>query len=134
MRLEDFLAGEAQKKTFKKGELVITEKTQASAAFFIVEGQVEIFKGPVGKETSIAKLGHGQIFGEMALLRYDEYTLSARALTDVSVFVITPSMLQKELRATHPLIRAILDMLVERMHNTNETLIDLDLTQTLPKK
>ncbi len=127
MRLEDYLEKSAARKNFRKGESVFEEGAQADAAYYIISGQVEIFKKS-GASGVVASLREGEIFGEMALLRFDRYTLSARAAEDTEVFVVTPAMLQEQVRATHPLIRAILGMLVERIHGVNEVLIDLDST------
>jgi CRP-like cAMP-binding protein len=124
MRLEEFLTQNTEQKKFGKGEIIFTEGTQAEAAYYILQGQVEIFKG-TGK-TSVGLLGPGQIFGEMALLRFNEYTLSARAHEDTVVHVIMPELLHSQIRATHPLIQSILNMLVDRVHELNEVLIDLE--------
>ncbi len=129
MRIEDFLAENAEKKTFPEGRVIFEEGRQADCAYFITRGKVEIFKGPPAKNSVLAVLGPGEIFGEMALLRFDHYTLSARAAADTEVRIITPEMLQTQLRETHPLIRAILDRLVERIHEANAVLIDLDSAQ-----
>ncbi len=129
MRLEDFLAENAEKKAFPKVHKIFTEGQQADCAYFVIQGKVEIFKGPPAKNSVMAILGPGEIFGEMALLRFDRYTLSARAVADTEVYVIVPEMLQAVLHETHPLIRAILDRLVERIHEANAVLIDIDSAQ-----
>lgn len=126
MRLEEFLTQNTDKKSFKKSEMIFSEGAQGHAAYYIISGKVEIFKGEAENKSSVATLGSGQIFGEMAILRFDEYTLSAQAAEDTIVHIITPAILQKELQAAHPLIRAILDMLADRIRETNEVLIDID--------
>lgn len=131
MRLEEFLETNTKIKTFAAGEDIFAEGEQAGAAYYIIEGRVEIYKGPPGPESRMAELGPDEIFGEMALLRYDKYTLSARALEETKAYVILPEILHEQLRAAHPLVRALLDMLVERIHNVNEVLIDIDQVETL---
>lgn len=126
MRLDEFLQKNAEKQTFRKDELIFEEGREADAAYYIISGEVEIFKGLPGKEPIMAMLEPGEIFGEMALLRYDSYTLSARAASNLELYVITPEILQEQVRNTHPLIKAILDMLVERVNTVNEVLIDLE--------
>lgn len=126
MRLEDFLDQHAEKRSFAAGHPLFVKGAQADAAYCIISGEVEITDGPPGAGALLARLGPGEIFGEMALLRFDSYTLSARAATDVQVFVITPGLLHEQVRQLHPLIKTILDMLVERVHSVNQVLIDLD--------
>ncbi len=123
MRLEDYLDQATDTKSFTKGSLIFSQGQEADAAFYIIEGEVEIFQ-PDG--AVLAALGAGQIFGEMALLRFDSYTLSARASVALKVHVITPSLLQDQVRSAHPLVKAILDMLIERVRTVNDILIDLD--------
>ena len=128
MRLEDFLSENTTLKTVAKDDLIFSEGAQAEAAYYVIEGRVDIFKESETGASVMATLGAGDIFGEMALLRYDEYTLSARAneAGDVKLYVITPEVLQGVIREAHPLVKAILDMLVERVHDVNEVLIDID--------
>lgn len=123
MRLEDYLDQATETKSFNKGALIFAQGQEANAAYYIIEGEVEIFQPD---SAVLAKLGPGQIFGEMALLRFDSYTLSAQAASLLKVHVITPAMLQEQIRAAHPLVKAILDMLAERVRTVNEVLIDLE--------
>lgn len=126
MRLEEFLAGQAEKKSFAKGAAIFSQGEQAKAAYYIISGVAEIFRDQDGQKSVLASLTTGEIFGEMALLRFDEYTLSARAIEDTQVYLITPAIMQQQIRSTPPLIKAVLDMLVDRIHETNQVLIDLD--------
>ncbi len=130
MRLEEFLSENTQRKSFAKGEAFFAQGDQAGAAYYIIQGEVEIFQTLSGAESIMASLGPDEIFGEMALLRFDEYTLSAKAAVDTEVYIITPEVLQVQIRDTHPLVKAILDMLLDRIQNVNEVLTDLDITNT----
>lgn len=126
MRLDEFLKKNTQVKTFEKGQSIFGKGEEAAAAYYVIDGAVEIFQGEGEKPSVMAVLGADEIFGEMALLRFDKYTLSARAAAKTRLYVITPELLQEQIRATHPLIKAIIDMLVDRVHNANEILIDHD--------
>jgi CRP/FNR family transcriptional regulator len=131
MRLEDFLSQNTQSRNFSKGDMVFAAGDQAEAAFCIESGRVEIFQGAGDDVSVLAVLGPGDIFGEMALLRFDEYTLSARATADTKAFVIAPELLQAQVRETPPLVRAILNALVDRIHGLNGLLIDIDKANKL---
>ncbi len=126
MHLEKFLAQNTQSKIFAKGDIIFKQGTQADAAYYVAEGKVEIFQDVGARTSSLAILDAGQIFGEMALLRFDEYTLSAKAAAPTRLYVITPDILQRQIEGTPPLVKAIVDMLVERIHSVNEVLIDHD--------
>ncbi len=126
MSLESFLSAHSQVRSFSAGEVIIAEGEQAEAAFVIKNGYATVFRERVGvAEAILARLGPGAVFGEMALLRYDRYTLSVRAQSDVEVYVIPPALLHDQIRQTPPLVRAILDMALDRVNETNEALIDL---------
>ena len=131
MRLEEFLAENTETVSFPEGEVIFEHGDQAEAAYYIIKGKVEVYEKLGDGESIMAQLGADEILGEMALLRFDEYTLSARALEDIEAYVITPEILQEQVRNTHPLIKAIMDMLMDRMHDTNKVLIDLDTASGL---
>lgn len=130
MSFEDFLAANAESRAFSAGALIVAEGAQAEAAFVVREGHVTVFRTlPDGREAVVARLGPGAIFGEMALLRYDTYTLSVRAEVEAVLYVISPALLHEQIRQTPPLIRAILDMALDRINETNEALIDIGTLQ-----
>ncbi len=124
MRLEEYLEKNTQILVFEKGQIIFGEGQEAAAAYYVIEGSVEIFQGKGASASVMAMLGPDEIFGEMALLRFDKYTLSARAAAKTRLYVIPPEMLHEQIRATHPLIKAIIDMLIDRVHGANEILID----------
>ena len=126
MRLEEFLAENTQIKALSKDEIIFRQGAQADAAYCVAEGKVEIYQEADGRTSSLAVLEAGQIFGEMALLRFDRYTLSAKAVEPSKLYVITPDVLQRQIEKTPPLVKAIVDMLVQRIHDVNEVLIDHD--------
>lgn len=126
MRLEEFLADHTDVKEVKAGGDIFAKSERATAAYFIIEGAVEVYEPVDDGHSTMARLGPGEIFGEMALLRFDKYTLSAKAVEDTRLYVIPPEMLHEEIKSTHPLVKAILDMLLDRIHNVNEVLIDMD--------
>ncbi|MGQ9705532.1 MAG: cyclic nucleotide-binding domain-containing protein [bacterium] len=59
----------------KDGEIIINEGEIGSSMFFIVDGEVKIFRGHLGRKIELAVLKSGNFFGEMALL--DEFPRSA---------------------------------------------------------
>lgn len=127
MSLDAFLSAHAQVQVFEAGAPIVVEGAQAEAAYVLREGHAAVFrKRANGSEALLARLGPGDIVGEMALLRYDFYTLSVRAESPVVAYVIPPDLLHDQMRQTPPLVRAILDMLLDRVNETNEALIDIE--------
>ncbi len=127
MRLEQFLEESAEVKTFAAGEVIAVEGQTAEAAYVVKSGKVSVYSEHDGHESVLGSLGPDEIFGEMALLRYDVYTLNVRADEDTACYVITPDLLHGQIRETPPLVKAILDALVDRIHDVNDVLIDIDV-------
>jgi CRP-like cAMP-binding protein len=127
MRLDDFLVTNAETAAFSKGALIVRQGEEAECAYIVKKGRVAVFRAhDDGRESVMAVLGEGEIFGEMAILRFDHYTLSVRAQEDTELYVITPDLIHEQLRASHPLLRKITDTLLDRMKEVNDVLIDLD--------
>jgi ATP-binding cassette subfamily B protein len=71
---------------FGPGEVIVREGEPGSRFYVIAEGEVEVLHdSPDGDQHVIGKLGPGEQFGEVALLREVKRTATVRALTDVQV-------------------------------------------------
>ncbi len=69
------LANAAVEQRYEKGQDVVRQGDVGVGAFIIRSGKVDVIQEKGGKETRIATLGPGEVFGEMALL--DEFPRSA---------------------------------------------------------
>lgn len=73
-------------RTFAAGETVIAEDTEGADTFFVADGRLAVQKKlPDGGNATLASLGEGALFGEMALL--------ARAARAASVVATEPCVL-----------------------------------------
>lgn len=109
-----------------KGALIIEQGDQAWCAYLIQSGRVSVYYEDEGHKVELAQLGSGQICGEMALLR-DEPThrvANVSALEDCNLIVITHNTFQEKLRASDPTIKAVLQMLADRIISSNEVVLD----------
>jgi CRP-like cAMP-binding protein len=96
-RLED-LSDEDLKKVIEKGNHVrlpanwslIWEKTPADKAYLIVDGEVSVRKG----KEEVAKLGPGDVIGEMAIVGHKLRSASVVSLTPVEVIHFTKQSLE----------------------------------------
>jgi ABC-type methionine transport system ATPase subunit len=70
----------ARKKTYKPGELILQQGKSVNNFCMITSGEVEIVvsRGP-RRERSLARLGSGQFFGEIELIRGGKSVASVRA-------------------------------------------------------
>ncbi len=69
------LANAAIEQRYEKGQEIVRQGDVGVGAFIIRSGKVDVIQEKGGKETKIATLGPGEVFGEMALL--DEFPRSA---------------------------------------------------------
>src|SRR5205814_761908 len=84
------------------GQLIIREGDPGRSFYVIVEGKVRIYKvGPDEKEITLAQLGEGAFFGEMALLSGAPRTANVVAEEDTEILEVTDVVL-RELAGKHP--------------------------------
>jgi CRP-like cAMP-binding protein len=83
------------------GQLIIREGDPGRSFFIIVEGKVRIYKTADDKEITIAHLGEGAFFGEMALLSGAPRTANVVAEEDTEILEVTDRVL-RELASHHP--------------------------------
>jgi len=77
---------------FGPGEVIFSEGDQGRHVYVIKSGSVEVLaKRPDGSQEVINRLGSGDHFGEMALLRKAPRSGTVRTVTPVEVFKMNPS-------------------------------------------
>ncbi|HEU5327577.1 MAG TPA: FAD-dependent oxidoreductase [Thermomicrobiales bacterium] len=73
---------------FAAGEVIVHQGEPGSRFYIVTEGEVEVVRETPDGETPLARLGPGQYFGEIALLRDTERTATVRAAVDTRVLSI----------------------------------------------
>ena len=107
-------------KTFKKGDLIIKEGDQGKEAFVINKGHVEVTKlSPCGDQVVIARLGPGQIFGEMCLFDNSPRSASVYALSDIELSIINKEEFLSYLEDIPVQIKIIIELLLKRLRQTS---------------
>ncbi len=97
--IEDFLHGGGwfDTRPFPAGTVIVQQGDAAEAAYIIVDGRCEVYKGPSVGRSVLRSLGPGEVFGETAVLTGEPRTASVIAVTDVVVKVVTRDALELEL-------------------------------------
>ena len=98
-------------RSYKQGEAIVKEGEQAVAFYVIVRGKVEVTK----EGTSLATMGPGGSFGEMALLDGHPRSASMVALEDTECLVMTRWDFNAELRTNPTIALAMLPELSKRI-------------------
>ena len=118
--------------TFEPGKLIIEDGSAATYIYIIWAGRCEIFKSDnQGANTyTLATLGPGNFFGEMALIDGGKRSSNVRAIDDVEALVISAKDLYhlSDNPKTAPLSAKmginLAKVLVQRLRDTNEQAIN----------
>lgn len=77
---------------FEAGETIFRQGEVGDRVYVIVDGEVEVLRSDArGHDTTIARLGPGECFGEMALIQDAPRNSSARTVTRVDVMTLRRS-------------------------------------------
>ncbi len=122
----------------RRGDLLFSEGDTADDLYIVLDGRVAIANRSFdGRESVVALMESGDLFGEMPLFRPDGRSADARVLENSSVVVI-PYAPVKALYVGHPeMLWKIVDMLAERLKIMDVALADsmfLDVTGRTAKR
>ena len=109
------------KKLYRKGEIVFDEGSEGNTAFLIESGSVEVFKTVDGERVSLAHLGKGEMFGEMALIDDSPRMASAQAEGNASIIVIPRAVLDAKLGRSDKFVRGLIKILVANLRNVHQS-------------
>jgi CRP/FNR family transcriptional regulator len=98
-------------RTYSPGEVIVEEGGQAVAFYVILKGKVEVTKG--GK--SLATLGDGEPFGEMALLDGYPRATSVVAVEETECLAMTRWDFNAELETNPTIAMTMLPILSKRI-------------------
>lgn len=109
-------------KTYRKGEVIISEGHFARSFYVIQKGMVEVVKKKGSHEVLLSKLGPNDFFGEMSLLdpELGMHSATVRAMEDTTVLVMHKEDFQKFVGQLTPGMKKIMEVLVYRLRETSE--------------
>jgi CRP-like cAMP-binding protein len=86
------------------GTVVIREGDAGQGLFVIMFGEVEILnKDPSGRDKAVAKLGAGEVFGEMSLLSDRPTSATVRTLSRTTIMFLGSDYFRRLVQALPPL-------------------------------
>ena len=113
-------------RTVVKGEVLFAEGEPGDRMYVIVDGKVKLGQTSVdGRESLLAVLGPGEMFGELSLFDPGQRTSTATALTDAVVLGLGNDQLRPWLAGRPEVATALLQALARRLRRTNEAMADL---------
>ena len=123
------LLGELARKlrpiAFRSGTAIFHADDVGSMMYIIIQGAVKIFiPATDGREVVLAVQRAGDLFGEMSLLDDERRSASATTLEDTELVSLSRRDFQDVLDRHPEASRAILDVLVKRLRQTNQSIQD----------
>ena len=113
------------RKKFAPGEVIVEEGRTGNGLYIVLSGSVEVVKGLSGPNPQVAAvLGNNEPFGEMALLGDWKRSASVRALEEVECLGMDRWAFLAHLNREPRLAVKMLQMLAERLAQTNERLAE----------
>jgi len=98
------------RQAFADGQIIIREGDPGEAAYIIVSGRCRAFRKVDDRDETLATMGPGDVFGEMALLLDEPRAASVEALDPVTLLVLDRATLDEGLGVegwTGALVRAL---------------------------
>ena len=115
-----------------RSDVVFSEDAEADACYVVTGGRIAISnKSFDGRESMVAIMERGDLFGEMGLFDGLGRSAEARALEPSSVIRIPYDVLRSVWEAKPELLWSVVRLLSQRIRNTDEALADaffLDVT------
>ena len=120
------LRSSLKERSVTKGEVIFQEGDPGERMYVILEGKVKLGQSSNdGRESLLAILGPGEMFGELSLFDPGQRTSTATALTDAVILALSNEQLRPWLAGRPEVAAALLQALARRLRRTNEAMADL---------
>jgi predicted RND superfamily exporter protein/CRP-like cAMP-binding protein len=111
-------------KTFPRGQPIVRQGEMGNEMYVLVKGSADAFIHLNGQRQYVRKIEHGQVFGEMGLIRHHERTVDVIAAEDVEVLAVNELFLSR-MQRRYPRIGAkiflnIAKILSDRLQHSTE--------------
>jgi CRP-like cAMP-binding protein len=125
LRTQAKLAALVENRTYKPGEVLIRQGELSRDLFVLNEGVVEISRKGAEGEVVLNEVEPPYLLGDVAFLVGMPRTASARAKTEVNVFIVRYDALKEMIKDLPPWLRPLLTALesdIKSLHNKNRML------------
>ncbi len=123
------MSGDVTVRHYREGARIFSEGDRGDGMYVILTGRVRIFRSKEGHETTLAVLGHGDFFGEMALFDHRPRSASVEAVTPVEVRWVSPAEFDR--LTADPFVRQVLTKMSERLRSVDDALEKLDTSNAV---
>jgi CRP-like cAMP-binding protein len=132
------LIGALERRTFKKGQVILRQGDSGNSLYIVVSGRVRIYTLSLdGHELSVEICDPGDFFGEMAVLSGAPRSANAEAMQRTEVLVLHRVALRNHLLSNPLTAVRIIETLSERLRRTTESaeeLASMSVPQRIARK
>ena len=119
------LVGLLRKETLKRGEILFRRGDEGNALYLILQGRIKISLTRQTDAVTLAILGQGEFFGEMALLDGLPRSANTTAMDDSTLYALKRSDFLSFLVHNEKIVRAVLASLSLRLRRTDDQLAEM---------
>lgn len=109
-------------KLYREGETIFNEDEPGDNMYVVQSGRVEVTKKSAKGEICLAKLGPGEIFGEMAMFGSNIRSATVRPLGEVIVMTIDRKIFMQKVHEDPSLAIRIMEKMSQRIRTLNNEL------------
>ncbi|MBM3674264.1 MAG: Crp/Fnr family transcriptional regulator [Actinobacteria bacterium] len=121
----DGLRDRARARRLEKGELLFSQGDRSQELFVVVEGRLAVStRSHDGRESMVAIMEAGGLFGELGLFDDEPRSAEARALVDSELVAVAYDDVRAALQARPETLWLIVRLLAQRLRATDEALAD----------
>ena len=134
----EVIVSQSYDRDLRRGDIIFREEDPPDEIYIVLSGRIAIVNKSIdGRESMVALMESGDLFGEMGLFDGKGRSAQARALED-SVVTAIPYEPVRSLYESNPIfLWQVIEMLAGRLRNMDEALADsvfLDVTGRTAKK
>jgi CRP-like cAMP-binding protein len=119
------VAGQATERRLGRNDVLFREGDEAADIYVVTAGRIAIAnRSPDGRESLVALMGPGDLFGEMSMFDGQGRSADARALEPSTVVVVPFGPVRDVVAARPETLWSMVALLVERLRAADEALAD----------
>jgi len=120
----------AEQQVFPKDVVIFNQGDQAHTFCVVISGRVKVyFTSPEGNENTLAQLGPGEGFGEMALLTGEPRSASIKTLEPTSLLILSKNYFDQLCEMNPEISAGLLKVLSQRVITGNKEIINATETE-----
>ena len=117
-------------KAFRDGEYIVQQGEIGECMYVIQSGRVEVVRRSGSLEFSLAVLGEGEFFGEMALFDREVRSAGVRALGEVWALTLEKRSFLRHVRRDPSLAFRILEKMAHRIRTLDSRVVEIGVAET----